>query len=74
MLLNGVRRIVRDMMKKLTKQQVEELNQLALLPDEAIDKGDIPEQTNRENAIVGWFYPKESNENISSPIGKNGEC
>jgi hypothetical protein len=42
MLLNGVRRIVCDMMKKFTKQRVEELNHLALLLVEAIDKGDIP--------------------------------
>jgi hypothetical protein len=61
-------------MKKLTKQQVEELNQLELLPDESIDTSDIPEQTNWENAIVGRFYPKKSNETIFSLIWNNGEC
>jgi hypothetical protein len=30
------------MMKKLNKQQVEELNHLAFLPDEVIDTSDIP--------------------------------
>ncbi len=32
-------------MKKLTKEQTEELNQLALWSDKAIDTSDIPEQT-----------------------------
>jgi uncharacterized protein (DUF4415 family) len=45
-------------MKKLTKVQAEELNQLALLSDEAIDTSDIPEQNNWENAVVGRFYSK----------------
>lgn len=46
-------------MKKLTKQQVEELDHLMLLPDEAIDTSDIPEQTNWENAVVGRFNTKK---------------
>jgi uncharacterized protein (DUF4415 family) len=51
-------------MKKLTKQQVEELNHLMLLPDEAIDTSDIPEQTNWENAVVGRFYTKKSETSV----------
>ena len=43
-------------MKKLTKQQIEELNLLANLPDDEIDTSDIPEQTNWNNAQVGRFY------------------
>jgi hypothetical protein len=66
--LNEVKRIVRVMMKKPTKQQVEELNHMALLPDEAIDTSYIPKQTNWENAIVGRFYSKEFNQTIFSPI------
>jgi hypothetical protein len=62
------------MMKKLNKQQVEELNHLALLPDEVIDTSDIPEQFNWENAVIGRFYLKESNENNSLPIWNNEEC
>ncbi|MDA1342682.1 MAG: hypothetical protein O2966_02140 [Proteobacteria bacterium] len=45
-------------MKKLTKQQAEELNHLVLLPDEAIDTSDIPEKTNWKNAVVGRFFTK----------------
>lgn len=51
-------------MKKLTKQQVEELNHLAQLPDEAIDTSDIPEQTNWENAVVGRFYTKKTKTSV----------
>ena len=46
-------------MKKLTKQQVEELNHLAQLSDEAIDNSDIPEQTNWDKAVIGRFYTKK---------------
>ena len=45
-------------MKKLTKQQLEELNLLANSPDDEIDISDIPEQTNWDNAVVGKFYNK----------------
>lgn len=45
-------------LKKLAKEQTEELNQLALLPDNAIDTTDIPEQSNWKGAVVGHFYPK----------------
>ncbi|MEQ1738456.1 MAG: DUF4332 domain-containing protein [Methyloglobulus sp.] len=55
-------------MKKPTKQQVEELNHLALLPDEAIDTGDIPEITNWEHAVIGRFYSKRTKPSIA--IGK----
>ncbi len=51
-------------MKKLTKQQIEELNYLALLPDEAIDTSDILEQTNWENAVVGRFYSKKTKPSV----------
>jgi uncharacterized protein (DUF4415 family) len=47
-------------MNTLTKQQIEELNQLALLPDEAIDTSDIPEQCNWDNAVQGRFYMTEN--------------
>lgn len=43
-------------MNKLTKKQLAELEQLAALPDEAIDTSDIAEQTNWDNATVGKFY------------------
>jgi hypothetical protein len=56
------------MMKKPTKQQVEELNHLAHMQDEAIDTSDIPEQTHWQNAVIGRFYSKESNQTISLPI------
>lgn len=58
-------------MKKLTKEQTKELNQLALLSDEAIDTSDIPEQANWENAVVGRFYSKQNPKtsvNIDSDI------
>jgi uncharacterized protein (DUF4415 family) len=45
-------------MKKLSKQQIEELNLLANLPDDEIDTSDIPEQTNWDNAVIGKFYSK----------------
>jgi uncharacterized protein (DUF4415 family) len=51
-------------MKKPTKQQVEESNHLVILPDEAIDTSDIPEQTNWENAVVGRFYTKKTKTNV----------
>ncbi len=47
-------------MNTLTKQQTEELNQLALLPDEMIDTSDIPEQTNWDNVVRGRFYVAEN--------------
>lgn len=47
-------------MNTLTKQQTEELNQLAMLPDEAIDTSDIPEQINWDNAVRGRFYVAEN--------------
>ena len=47
-------------MNKLTNKQIEELNQLAMLPDEAIDTSDIPEQTNWNNAVRGRFYVAEN--------------
>jgi uncharacterized protein (DUF4415 family) len=47
-------------MNTLTKQQLEELNQLAMLPDEAIDTSDIPEQINWDNAVRGRFYVAEN--------------
>jgi uncharacterized protein (DUF4415 family) len=43
-------------MNKLTKKQTAELNHLVSLSDEAIDTGDIPEQTHWQNATVGRFY------------------
>lgn len=43
-------------MNKLTKLQTEELNFVALLPDDSIDTSDIPEQTDWNNAHVGRFY------------------
>ena len=46
-------------MKNPTKQQVEELNYPKLMPDEAIDASDIPEQTNWEKAVVRRFYSKK---------------
>jgi putative addiction module component (TIGR02574 family) len=57
-------------MKKLTKEQTEELNQLALLSDEAIDTSDIPEQTNWKNAVVGRFYSKHKSK-TSTDIGSD---
>jgi hypothetical protein len=47
-------------MNTLTKQQREELNHLAMQPDETIDTSDIPEQINRENAVRGRFYVTEN--------------
>lgn len=47
-------------MKILTKQQLEELNHLAMLPDETIDTSDIPEQTNWDNVVRGRFYTTEN--------------
>ncbi|SJM94311.1 hypothetical protein [Crenothrix polyspora] len=58
-------------MKKRTKEQTKEINQLALLSDEAIDTSDIPEQINWENAVVGRFYSKhnpKTSVNIDSEI------
>ncbi|WP_394753123.1 hypothetical protein [Crenothrix sp.] len=57
-------------MKKLTKEQTEELTQLALLSDEDIDTSDIPEQTNWENAVVGRFYLKHKSK-ISTDISSD---
>ena len=51
-------------MNKLTNQQIEELNQLAMLPDEAIDTSDIPEQTNWGNAVRGRFYSINTQESV----------
>jgi uncharacterized protein (DUF4415 family) len=51
-------------MKKPTKKQMEELNNLALLPDESIDTSDIPEQVNWENAVVGKFYSKKQKTSV----------
>jgi hypothetical protein len=63
-LQNGVRNFIFVMMKKPTKQQVEELNHLVLLPDEAIDTSDIPEKTNWENAVIGRFYTQKTKTSI----------
>lgn len=43
-------------MSKLTKQQQNEIEKLAALPDEEIDVSDIPERTDWETAAVGKFY------------------
>jgi uncharacterized DUF497 family protein len=51
-------------MKKLTKQQADELKHLAFLPDDTIDTSDIPEQTNWEKAVVGRFYSKKPNTSV----------
>lgn len=46
----------KDVMSKVTKRQAEEIRELADLPDDRIDTGDIPEMTDFRNAEVGRFY------------------
>jgi len=41
---------------KLTEAQLEDLKQLAEMPDEEIDFSDIPEVTDWSGAVVGKFY------------------
>lgn len=53
-------------MNKLTKKQTEELNFVALLPDDSIDTSDIPEQTDWNNAQTGRFY--QGNVKLDSDI------
>jgi uncharacterized protein (DUF4415 family) len=43
-------------MKKLTKNQAEEIRTLRRTNDEEIDLTDIPEVTDWSNAVVGKFY------------------
>ncbi len=43
-------------MKKVTKQQQQELTALAKMADEEIDTSDIPEITDWDPAVVGRFY------------------
>ena len=47
-------------LRKFFYEQAEELNQLALLPDETTYTRDISEQTNWENAVVGRFSSKHN--------------
>ncbi len=47
-------------MKKITKNQQEEITQLKNLPDDEIDTSDIPEVKDWSNAEIGKFYrPKK---------------
>lgn len=43
-------------MKKLTKEQQEEIRALQEMPDEEIDYSDIPPVTDWSKAVVGRFY------------------
>jgi len=44
------------MVKKLTAQQIKELEALAAMPDDQIDTSDIPEVTDWPGARRGVFY------------------
>ena len=44
------------MVKKLTAQQIKELEAIAAMPDDQIDYSDIPAVTNFEGARRGVFY------------------
>jgi len=44
------------MVKKLTAQQIKELEALAAMPDDQIDTSDIPEVTDWSGARRGVFY------------------
>ncbi len=43
-------------MRKLTKQQAEDIERLKNMKDEDIDYSDIPELTDWSNAVRGKFY------------------
>jgi len=43
-------------MRKLTKQQAEDIERLKKMKDEDIDYSDIPELTDWNNAVRGKFY------------------
>jgi len=44
------------MKKEFTKEQLEEIRNLAAMPDEDIDYSDIPPVQDWENVVVGKFY------------------